>query len=315
MENSKTRKLRVKFPFFSYHRRHLKTIFITIFAFSTFFYLLLRHRSLSLSSSSDPQFTTSISTTTYGESPTTLRHLLFSIASSSVSLLRRKPYLKLWYNPNTTRALLFLDSPPSINPNLIGLPPVVISGDTSRFPYTFWRGQRSAIRIARTVKEAVDRDEPDVRWFVFGDDDTVFFPENLVRVLAKYDHEKWYYIGSNSESLDQNLKMSFDMAYGGGGFAISVPLAKALARVLDSCLMRYPHLYGSDSRISACIAELGVGLTKEPGFHQLDVRGDLFGMLTAHPLSPLLSLHHMEVLEPIFPNMDRIEALDRKSVV
>lgn len=144
---------------------------------------------------------------------------------------------------------------------------------------------------------------------MFGDDDTVFFPENLVRVLAKYDHEKWYYIGSNSESLDQNLKMSFDMAYGGGGFAISVPLAKALARVLDSCLMRYPHLYGSDSRISACIAELGVGLTKEPGFHQLDVRGDLFGMLTAHPLSPLLSLHHMEVLEPIFPNMDRIEAL------
>lgn len=145
---------------------------------------------------------------------------------------------------------------------------------------------------------------------MFGDDDTVFFPQNLVTVLGKYDHEKWYYVGSNSESLEQNLKMSFEMAYGGGGFAISFPLAKALARVLDSCLMRYPHLYGSDLRISSCVAELGVGLTREPGFHQLDVRGDVFGMLTSHPLSPLLSLHHLEVVEPIFPNMDRIEALE-----
>lgn len=104
---------------------------------------------------------------------------------------------------------------------------------------------------------------------MFGDDDTVFFPQNLVTVLGKYDHEKWYYVGSNSESLEQNLKMSFEMAYGGGGFAISFPLAKALARVLDSCLMRYPHLYGSDLRISSCVAELGVGLTREPGFHQV----------------------------------------------
>lgn len=88
-------------------------------------------------------------------------------------------------------------------------------------------------------------------------------------VLSKYDHEKWYYIGSNSESSEQNLRMSFGMAYGGGGFAISSPLAKALSKVMDSCLMRYPHLYGSDHRISSCISELGIELTREPGFHQV----------------------------------------------
>lgn len=59
------------------------------------------------------------------------------------------------------------------------------------------------------------------------------------------------------------------MAFGGGGFAISAPLARVLARVLDSCLDRYPHLYGSDARIFACLSELGVGLTPEPGFHQV----------------------------------------------
>jgi len=149
------------------------------------------------------------------------------------------------------------------------LPPVIVSKDVSRFPYNFPGGLRSAIRVARVVKETVDRGDKDVRWFVFGDDDTVFFVDNLVTVLSKYDHRKWFYVGSNSEFYDQNVRYSFDMAFGGGGFAISASLAKVLAKVLDSCLMRYSHMYGSDSRIFSCVAELGVTLTHEPGFHQV----------------------------------------------
>lgn len=151
----------------------------------------------------------------------------------------------------------------------------------------------------------------DIRWFVFCDDDTVFFTRNLLLVLSKYDHEKWFYVGFGSEIYEQNEKFSFGMAFGGGGFALSAPLARVLAEVLDSCLLRYPHLYGSDSRIFACLAELGVELTREPGFHQIDVRGDLFGMLAAHPLSPLVSLHHLEAVEPIFPGMRRIQAMEQ----
>lgn len=44
-------------------------------------------------------------------------------------------------------------------------------------------------------------------------------------------------------------------------------------------------------------------------FCQLDMRGDMFGMLSAHPLSPLLSLHHLDAIDPIFPNMNRTQAL------
>lgn len=147
---------------------------------------------------------------------------------------------------------------------------MVISGDTSRFPYSFPRGLRSAIRVARIVKETVELfDSDEIRWYVFGDDDTVFMTENIVRMLNKYDYRKWFYIGSNSESYEQNFRHSFDMAFGGGGFAISRSLAKVLARVLDSCLMRYPHVYGSDSRVYSCLVELGVELTNEPGFHQV----------------------------------------------
>lgn len=44
---------------------------------------------------------------------------------------------------------------------------------------------------------------------------------------------------------------------------------------------------------------------------QYDVHGDLFGLLAAHPITPLVSLHHLDVVEPIFPNVTRIQALQR----
>lgn len=96
-----------------------------------------------------------------------------------------------------------------------------------------------------------------MRWFVIGDDDTVFFTYSLLAVLAKYDHNQMYYIGGTPESVDH---------YGGGGFAVSYPLAAEL--VLDGCIDRYDQLYGSDQRIQACLGEIGVPLTKELGFHQ-----------------------------------------------
>ncbi|KAJ6734347.1 FRINGE-RELATED [Salix purpurea] len=225
--------------------------------------------------------------------PTTLDHIVFGIASNNKSWPRRKEYVKLWWKPDHMRGCVFLDSmveeANSYNDSS-SLPPVCISEDTSRFRYTFRNGLRSAIRVARVVFETVALNHSDVRWFVFGDDDTVFLPENLVKTLSKYDHELWYYIGSNSEIYEQNRQFGFEMAFGGGGFAISYPLAKVLARVFDACIERYPHLYGSDSRIYSCLAELGVGLTHEPGFHQFDIRGDSFGLLTSHPLAPLSAM-------------------------
>lgn len=144
-----------------------------------------------------------------------------------------------------------------------------MSEDTSRFKYTSAYGLRSAVRIARIVKESFQLGLENVRWFVMGDDDTVFFVENLVTVLGKYDHNEMYYIGGNSESVEQDVIHSYTMAYGGGGFAISYPLAAELVRVLDGCIDRYASFYGSDQKIGGCMSEIGVSVTKEPGFHQV----------------------------------------------
>ncbi|KAJ6714431.1 FRINGE-RELATED [Salix viminalis] len=40
-----------------------------------------------------------------------------------------------------------------------------------------------------------------------------------------------------------------------------------------------------------------------------DVYGNLFGLLASHPVTPLVSLHHLDVVEPIFPNATRVQAL------
>ncbi|KAL6126209.1 hypothetical protein ACLB2K_074260 [Fragaria x ananassa] len=245
------------------------------------------------------------------EPKTNISHIVFGIAASANLWPHRKNYIKLWWRPDQMRGHVWLDQPVKTESNDTLLPPFKVSGDTSGFKYTNPKGRRSAIRISRIVSESFRLGMENVRWFVLGDDDTVFVAENLVRVLQKYDHNQFYYIGGTSESHLQNIKFSYNMAYGGGGIAISYPLAKTLEKMQDRCIQRYPDLYGSDDRLQACMAEIGVPLTREKGFHQFDVFGSLFGLLAAHPVAPLVSLHHLDMVEPIFPDMDRIHALRR----
>ena len=200
---------------------------------------------------------------------TNLSHIVFGIASSAKLWNKRKQYISLWWRPNEMRGNVWLDKHVKVEPNDNGLPHLRISSDTSKFKYKHKEGHRSAIRITSIVSETLRLGMKNARWFVMGDDDTFFVPDNLVKVLQKYDHNSYYYIGSTSESHLQNIDFSYNMAYGGGGFAISYPLAMALEKMQDKCIQRYPGLYGSDDRIQACMAELGVPLTKEKGFHQV----------------------------------------------
>ncbi|EXB36741.1 hypothetical protein L484_016993 [Morus notabilis] len=80
------------------------------------------------------------------------------------------------------------------------------------------------------------------------------------------------------------------MAFGGAGFAISYPLAAELVRVLDGCI---------DQKIQGCLCEL------------LDIRGNPYGLLVAHLVAPLVSLHHLHYLELLFPTLTRIDSLNK----
>ncbi|KAG2251281.1 hypothetical protein Bca52824_081417 [Brassica carinata] len=138
--------------------------------------------------------------------------------------------------------------------------------ERSQYTSLCWRNStRGFVWLDEQVKIRLNL--PDVRWFVMGDDDTVFFTDNLVKVLSKYDHEQMWYIGGSSESVEQNVMHGYDMAFGGGGFAISRPLA-APAAAIDCCLQRYFYYYRSDPRIATYVSEIRVPFTVEHGFHQ-----------------------------------------------
>ncbi|WOL00704.1 hypothetical protein Cni_G09417 [Canna indica] len=233
--------------------------------------------------------------------PTNLSHIVFCIGGSVSTWSRRQGYSDLWWRQGQTRGHVWLDEEPRGGPSAWSAagPPYRVSTDASQFG-----ARSSASRMARIVAESqrLHAEDRSVRWFVMGDDDTVFFVDNLVATLGKYDHEEMYYVGAPSESVEQNEMHSYAMAFGGGGFAVSAPAAAELARVIDGCLDRYAYFYGSDQRVQSCLSELGVPLTREPGFHQLDLRGDAYGILAAHPVAPLVSLHHLDYLEPIIPH-------------
>ncbi|XP_051127353.1 uncharacterized protein LOC127248851 [Andrographis paniculata] len=240
---------------------------------------------------------------------TDISHILFGIGGSAETWGRRRQYCELWWEAGVTRGFVWLDKEPKVEAWPETSPPYKVSEDTSRFKYSNWYGSRSAVRMARIVKESFELGLEKVRWFVMGDDDTVFFKENLLSVLNKYDHRQMYYIGGISESIEQDLVHSYTMGYGGAGFAVSYPLAAELVRILDGCIDRYAESYGSDQKIGACMSEIGVPVTKELGFHQMDIRGSPVGLLSAHPLAPLVSLHHLDYLQPLFPGASRVESV------
>ncbi|VAI88153.1 unnamed protein product [Triticum turgidum subsp. durum] len=45
-------------------------------------------------------------------------------------------------------------------------------------------------------------------------------------------------------------------------------------------------------------------------YHQIDLHGDISGFLRAHPLAPLVSLHHLDNVYPLYPGMDRAKAVE-----
>ncbi|XWS73575.1 hypothetical protein CRYUN_Cryun02cG0140800 [Craigia yunnanensis] len=245
--------------------------------------------------------------------PTDVSHLKFILVSSRKTLKSRKPYIEAWWRPNQIRGNIFLDSSPTkdLLPWPSSYPPFQVNEDIRKLTVYPKLVVPAAVRLFRSILETFRLgDNENVRWYVMGDDDTVFLVHNLVDVLGKYDHTKYYYIGMTSEAVKSNFDFSFNMAYGGAGYALSYSLVQVLVPAIDDCIERYPHLRVSDQLLSSCLADLGVDLTIEKGFHQIDLLGDISGLLSSHPQSPVVSLHHLDGINPLFPSKNRYESIN-----
>lgn len=202
--------------------------------------------------------------------PTNLSHVVFVIVGSLKTWRGRRAYLESWWQPNVSRGYLFLDGRPKnwlLCPSTC--PPLRINEDISDWEIYPQIKYPLQVRIARSVVEAFWQGDRDVRWFVVADDDSVLFVDNIVEMLSKYDHNKYFYLGASSETIFANAYLSFEMGFGGAGFALSYPLVAAMAKRLDGCVKRYPDLWSSDYLIYICTVDLGVALSPQKGFHQV----------------------------------------------
>ncbi|CAN1750971.1 hypothetical protein LINPERHAP1_LOCUS4202 [Linum perenne] len=305
---------------FSFHSLHLPTsIAISGLVFFLFYTFrsdhatnyrssdLLRHLQIKLP---DSHFTTSEAATTGAILPTNVTHIGFIVVSSLETWKLRKPYILSWWRPNVTRGYLFLDREPTPEflPWPASYPPFRINEDITKLRVYPQIVNPVEVRIMRSILDMYRVWDRDLRWFIMCDDDTLVFVDNLIDVLGKYDHTKYHYIGSQSEFVKSNADFSFDMAFGGAGYALSYALVEVLAPKLDACIERYPYLFVSDHLAQSCLADIGVSLTIEKGIHQIDLQGDISGFLSSHPQAPLLTLHHLDAVDPIFPSMDRFKA-------
>lgn len=271
---------------------------------SDFFSPFLKRHSL-ISASNSTQTPSSSSSST--DSPTTLDHLVFGLVGSEKAWHHRKSYIESWWRPNKTRGFLFLDREPTgdLLPWSAASPPYRVSDDLTKF---LKKKHVVAQRIIHGIMEVFREDHENLRWLVMGDDDSIFFVDNMVEILAQYDHTKYYYLGGHSEFIMANYMFSFSQGFGGAGFILSYPLAKAVAADMENCLQRYRHLNAADKTTMSCVADFGVSLTPLNGIHQIDLRGDISGFLSSHPKFPLMSLHHFDMVAPIFPKMNRAES-------
>nr|GEV29807.1 glycoprotein-N-acetylgalactosamine 3-beta-galactosyltransferase [Tanacetum cinerariifolium] len=244
------------------------------------------------------------------ESTTNISHLVFGLLGSTKAWHYRKPYIESWWRPNVTRGFLYVDTHPTndLLPWSPASPPFRISDDISKLLNETKHVAPIMVRMVHGVIEVFREEREGVRWYIMGDDDSMFFVDNLVDVLSTYDHTKYIYIGGHSECYMSNQIYSHDMGFGGAGLIMSYPLAKMVQKNIEDCFRRYPYLNSADLILMTCVNDFGVSMTAHQGLHQIDLRGDISGLFSSHPKAPLLSLHHIDHIDPFFRTMDRSES-------
>jgi hypothetical protein len=130
------------------------------------------------------------------------------------------------------------------------------------------------------------------QWFAIGDDDTIWFMNNLLKTLQQYNSADTIYLGDMSDRTISITRHGRYYAYGGGGVILSRPLASLFARHTHEC-KRFTHMYGGDEMIGKCITEVvKVNLTRNRNFHQMDHSGDMTGYMESG-IDGIVTLHHI----------------------
>ncbi len=231
---------------------------------------------------------------------TTASSVVFGFCSSEQTVKERVSYVQSWWQAQHKGLLLVDHIPPGLPALPIGLR--LAAADNK------WKFVSAAERCAWSQVSDTHKAFPQADWYVLGDDDTFFIPKALELALSKYDASKPWYIGAPSESGKQNYDLGIwllsngnqtgEFAFGGAGIILSQGLMQILIPSFEECLHNHDGMIGGDQRIGACVKVLSPGteLTHFKGMHQVDSfqhNFDFLALFEAHPVQPLISLHHL----------------------
>jgi hypothetical protein len=103
---------------------------------------------------------------------------------------------------------------------------------------------------------------PGRKWYIIGDDDTLFSPLALAQWLQNFDANQAWYIGGRTESLDSRLRGSWDAAYGSSGIVLSEGFLRTSGPGFSRCIEVAPRskILGS-SILHLCMSRFGVPMT------------------------------------------------------
>jgi hypothetical protein len=236
----------------------------------------------------------------------TIEEIYFLLTTNTKRILTTIHYLKFWAKFPGIKCLIVFEQNDFMNNRNIteyllkeGILCKVLPSNVGRYEERYlelfhlaWNNQE----INNTYNE-----KKDIKWFAVGDDDTVWFRNNLLHILRQYNSSNSIYLGDISDKKYQIEIFGDYFAYGGGGVLLSRPLTLLFSQHFQEC-KRFTNIYGGDGMIGKCITEvIKVNLTKNNHFHQMDHHGDMTGYMESG-LDGLASLHHMFASWRPFPD-------------
>ncbi|XP_019871728.1 beta-1,3-glucosyltransferase isoform X4 [Aethina tumida] len=154
---------------------------------------------------------------------------------------------------------------------------------------------RKTVGILRYVADEI-RTQPQIKWIVVADDDTILSVSRMQQLLTCYDSDEMIALGERYGYNVQNMHNHHGYNYitGGGGMVFSRSLLEELVRPeLCEC----PSLTTPDDMyLGICIARLGVTVTHSPLFHQARPADYAQGFLETEDA---VSFHKHWMIDPI----------------
>lgn len=163
------------------------------------------------------------------------------------------------------------------------------------------RYERRYFYLPSLALDHLRKQNKNFEWLAMGDDDTIWFIENLFFLINQFNSSNLIYLGNISDNNSSIQRHGKYYAYGGAGILLSKSLVSLLANYSDVCYKKYSFSFGGDEILGKCIRRmLKVNLTLDEHLHQMDHIGDIYGLLQSG-YNHLITLHHMFTLWEPFP--------------